>query len=279
MMRFSVASWYLHRDDPDWWIAHNGYTTMCSPPAWAREADRNLWLFAPPKEIVFGDVTEEEYKDVYRKVMRSRHQALLGWIAHHDGEHVILLCACPDGQFCHRHLIAKLLTWLGCEEVPLPAEEALSGTMKALSIINPWAVLIGHGKQFETRSWSTSYRGPIAIHASKGWKRDDQRICLCQPFKTDLVAAGFHTIGDILATCGCVIATAQLTDCIAMDEEFIFGLDDRELEYGLFRVGRYAWRIDDVQTITPVPARGQQGLWNWTMPVGVDRVQQTEVIA
>lgn len=125
-MRFSVASWHQHHADPQWWIDHNSYTTMCSPPPWARQANRNLDLFVPPARIVFGNVPEKEYRRVYRSVMRSRHQGVLDWIAAHDGEHVILLCACPEGQFCHRLLIAKLLKWLGCEEVPLPGEESES---------------------------------------------------------------------------------------------------------------------------------------------------------
>jgi hypothetical protein len=39
--------------------------------------------------------------------------------------------------------------------------------MKALSLHQPWASLIGLGvKTIETRSWSTKYRGPLAVHAS-----------------------------------------------------------------------------------------------------------------
>ena len=40
--------------------------------------------------------------------------------------------------------------------------------MKAITIWQPWASLLAcGGKRFETRSWATSYRGPIAIHAAK----------------------------------------------------------------------------------------------------------------
>lgn len=40
--------------------------------------------------------------------------------------------------------------------------------MKALTVHQPWATLIAIGaKRLETRSWSTSYRGPLAIHAAK----------------------------------------------------------------------------------------------------------------
>ncbi len=40
--------------------------------------------------------------------------------------------------------------------------------MKAITIWQPWASLIACGaKKFETRSWATNYRGPIAIHVAK----------------------------------------------------------------------------------------------------------------
>ena len=40
--------------------------------------------------------------------------------------------------------------------------------MKAITIWQPWASLLASGrKRYETRSWATTYRGPIAIHAAK----------------------------------------------------------------------------------------------------------------
>ena len=40
--------------------------------------------------------------------------------------------------------------------------------MKAITIWQPWASLLVSGrKRYETRSWATSYRGPIAIHAAR----------------------------------------------------------------------------------------------------------------
>lgn len=41
------------------------------------------------------------------------------------------------------------------------------GTHKALTLWQPWASLVALGvKTIETRSWSTAYRGPLAIHAA-----------------------------------------------------------------------------------------------------------------
>ena len=39
--------------------------------------------------------------------------------------------------------------------------------MKAISIRQPWAGLIFHGKDVENRVWATGYRGPLLIHAAK----------------------------------------------------------------------------------------------------------------
>ena len=36
-------------------------------------------------------------------------------------------------------------------------------------------------------------------------------------------------------------------------------------EYGDYSPGRWAWRLTDVKPIDPpVPARGRQGIWEWT---------------
>jgi hypothetical protein len=53
---------------------------------------------------------------------------------------------------------------------------------KAISIRQPWASLIVLGyKKIENRSWYTKYRGPILIHASKGFDRD------CEEFAEDIL--------------------------------------------------------------------------------------------
>lgn len=48
--------------------------------------------------------------------------------------------------------------------------------MKALTIWQPWASLLVSGqKKYETRSWATAYRGPIAIHAAMAAGASDHR--------------------------------------------------------------------------------------------------------
>ena len=49
--------------------------------------------------------------------------------------------------------------------------------MKFLTLRQPWASLIALGvKTIETRSWSTSFRGPLAIHAGKAQPGSFERV-------------------------------------------------------------------------------------------------------
>lgn len=41
--------------------------------------------------------------------------------------------------------------------------------MKALTVQQPWAWAIFHGKDIENRTQLWSYRGPLAIHAGARW--------------------------------------------------------------------------------------------------------------
>ena len=36
-----------------------------------------------------------------------------------------------------------------------------------------------------------------------------------------------------------------------------------ELAFGDYSQGRYAWILDNIQAIKPVPAKGMQRIWNW----------------
>jgi hypothetical protein len=127
-LRFRVAS--HHWQKPEAWLADpHAHTIMASPPGWARMHGRNLPLFAPPARLVFGKLDPAEYTRQFCAVMRERLPQVREWIRTHDGQQVTLLCACPgasiDERFCHRYLVAKLLAWLGC--VDMPWQRALEG--------------------------------------------------------------------------------------------------------------------------------------------------------
>lgn len=123
--------------------------------------------------------------------------------------------------------------------------------MKAITVIEPWASLLAlTAKEYETRSWQTKYRGPIAIHAGKTRLKYYPR-----GLDSEIYAMECHF--------GCVIAIADLVDIIRMTPEFIASVSTRERAMGDWEEGRFAWKLANVRRIEPVPARGMQGLWNW----------------
>lgn len=135
-------------------------------------------------------------------------------------------------------------------------------TVKALTLHQPWASLIAAGlKQYETRSWPTSYRGLLAIHAGQQSGDFDLTAVLTDKERTKLPAE---------LPSGAIVCIAHLVDvvkseAISSDPEFEVS---RESRLGNFAPGRYGWKLELVKVFDPpVPARGAQGLWNWEMPI------------
>ena len=138
--------------------------------------------------------------------------------------------------------------------------------MKALTLTQPWATLVAIGaKGIETRNWRTSFRGPLAIHAAKGWSRADRELCWLSPFAEALRAAPHPLLR------GRVIAIAYLDDCRRITNldggPGLASLSDRERAFGDYTAGRWAWILTGVVALKePVPARGALGLWVWEPP-------------
>jgi activating signal cointegrator 1 len=135
--------------------------------------------------------------------------------------------------------------------------------MKAISLWQPWATLIAIGaKRFETRSWATSYIGPLAIHAAK---RKVDISELNPAIVRALLNAGFTGTGQL--PLGCVVCTARLAACwevdVAKSTLFFDKIKDTEVYFGDFSPGRYAWRLDSVRLVDNIPAKGSQGFWEW----------------
>lgn len=167
--------------------------------------------------------------------------------------------------------------------------------MKALTIWQPWASLIACGvKQYETRSWPTKYRGPIAIHAAARYTRKwDLPVDLAKVVDMEM-AAGRCPKWEAMPF-GAVIATAELVDVwhiaynVGEDAEEArrhpiiaesmegskidvpFGRQfvptGKEIILGDWAPGRYAWELANVKMLqSPIPVKGKQGLWNFEMP-------------
>ena len=136
--------------------------------------------------------------------------------------------------------------------------------MKALSLWQPWATLIAIGaKRVETRSWSTSYRGPVAIHAAKKQDYDSLAMCLEQPFRSALIAGGIRYPKEM--PFGAIVAVVNLDKCA----HIVNGWRPRvphcphEVDFGDYTEGRWAWDLHAVRPLKePVVCSGAQGLWD-----------------
>lgn len=148
--------------------------------------------------------------------------------------------------------------------------------MKLISLTQPWAALVAHGfKRFETRGWSTDYRGPLAIHATKG-PADPAAMHRLSRLYPEVFARL-----DLLGEHGTILAVADLEGCYQMRhkegmvpgtrltaESLVFttpGFEGpvdfhREVDFGDWRVGRSALDLRVVRRVAPhaIP-RGSQG--------------------
>lgn len=165
--------------------------------------------------------------------------------------------------------------------------------MKAISLMQPWASLVAVGaKRIETRDWRTSYSGPLAIAASKGFPGWAKRTCEANIFARVLgwpELVGHLTqasLNDSAARIkslplGMILATCTLVECLPMESTGCLPgvFDDypelntpEERAFGNFDVidqdsgrSRWAWILRDVKSLDqPVPVKGALGLWEWS---------------
>ncbi len=130
--------------------------------------------------------------------------------------------------------------------------------MKVLSLKEPYATcILALKKKVETRSWGTSYRGELYIHASAS------SVDLSQKKNRQLL----DLLGDFSLHYGMIVCKCRLVDCILMTEEYVQEMKKnhpQEFLCGIYEVGRYAWILDGVEPLPAfLPARGQLGLWNY----------------
>lgn len=159
--------------------------------------------------------------------------------------------------------------------------------MKALTLHQPYASLVAHGhKSIETRSWQTHYRGSLAIHAGRrkvGIEEGAPWGPLMHPTRPGLLADHVRPL-----PLGAVVATCQLAACVPIigpcesraglavrsDDGMLWMTRDGDeippwvydqIDYGDFAPGGWAWLLVDIRRLDPpVPAKGRQGLWEWT---------------
>ena len=114
-----------------------------------------------------------------------------------------------------------------------------------LSVHQPWAWAIFHaGKNIENRSWTTSYRGPLMIHAAKTTATYDKAHSL--PWTpSQLPPRNELPFGAIV---GCV----WLDDVVHVD-----AINDSP-----WALGPWCWLLSRQRLLRePLPILGRQGLW------------------
>ena len=134
--------------------------------------------------------------------------------------------------------------------------------MKVITIKQPWATLIREGyKEYEFRTWKTKFRGEILIHSGKGVDRKAMKR--------------FEHLNLEYPT-GCIIAKANLTDCVYIDESMAKSLQEKDslVYYGFIDkvagTGKYekvwegyGFKLENVIKLEPIPVNGQLGLWDY----------------
>lgn len=131
--------------------------------------------------------------------------------------------------------------------------------MKALTLTQPWASLVANGsKEYETRSWETMYRGPLAIHAAKSYPKDCRALIEQHAFKWSLRDEVFPL------PLGAIIAVVDLVGVRHIDLVFRLHQPKQfEYEFGDYSLGRFAWHIRNVRRLPlPIPCKGALSLWN-----------------
>lgn len=130
--------------------------------------------------------------------------------------------------------------------------------MKVLTLTQPWATLVAMGaKRVETRSWSTSYRGDLAIHAAKGFPRDCIDLCFTEPFRQWLKGMPPKELPR-----GEIICVARLQDVVPTTNVLTW-ISDEERAFGNYAAGRFAWVFGAraVPLELAIACRGALGLW------------------
>lgn len=125
--------------------------------------------------------------------------------------------------------------------------------LRGLTLIQPWAEAVASGmKQWETRSFTTGYRGLVAIHASKGMPAFARRFAETE-----------RALGRLpeRLPLGAVVAVADLV-AARPAQEVALEVEALERLYGDYSWGRWAWRLANVRRLAePVACRGARGLW------------------
>lgn len=128
--------------------------------------------------------------------------------------------------------------------------------MKLISLWEPWATLWVLGaKKIETRSWYTSYRGWLAVHAAKGGlpKSELRSYLSMDVFK--------EALGDTPLSQGKIVGLVNVKGCLSTESLLKLGVGHQEQAFGNYGPLRFGWVTNHrFRLKRPIPFRGMQGL-------------------
>lgn len=162
--------------------------------------------------------------------------------------------------------------------------------MKGISLSPPYGTLIAlRLKLIETRGWTTTHRGPLAIHqaAAPGPKGTTEaalwELCASEPFRNAPTRVGLMPPARLPR--GKIVAVVELRDCVPigmltdgtpmwMDYRevppVLTAVQEPERSFGHYAAGRWAWLLSNIRALPmPIPARGMPGLWD--VPVEIEQ--------
>lgn len=123
--------------------------------------------------------------------------------------------------------------------------------MKAISLMQPWPWLILHaGKDIENRQWTTSYRGPIALHASRTFDKQatrDGQVWLPERYRPQNGAT--MPTSPYQYDIGGIVGIAMLTGVVTHSSSRWFS-------------GPYGFLLRDVHAVPFVACNGKPGLFD-----------------
>lgn len=131
--------------------------------------------------------------------------------------------------------------------------------MNTIALWQPWATLMALGeKLYETRAWPTDLRGPVLVYATR--KVSDPRIGRFEdvfnqePFRSTFARHGITRFSDL--PLGALVSRHTLEACLNSDKaksEILATGRIRELSFGDYSSGRFAFRMPVVERFEPIP--------------------------
>jgi hypothetical protein len=143
----------------------------------------------------------------------------------------------------------------------------------ALSLWQPWASMVAIGeKRVETRSWSTNYRGPLAIHSTLNMSY--RSYALDDPFRSSFE---LYDIDPDQLPFGAIVGLVELLNVFPV-EKVADKLSRKERSVGDYSNGRYAWMLDPIGYFpSAFPTSGNQRLWKWSPPLHFEDLREYAV--